>query len=489
MEVVHGYKERENIGPTSNTGISAAILSNRISYTFDLHGPSFTLDTACSSSLVALHQACRSIWENESDTAIVGGANIILKPEWFMGFSKGGFLSPDCRCKAFDKKANGYVRSEGVGVIILKPLSKALEDGDRIYAQIIASAINEDGKTPGITVPNEEAQVKMLEKAYKKAEIDPSFIQYVEAHGTGTQAGDFREANAIGSVISKNKKNGEHVYIGSVKTNMGHLELASGMAGLIKLILSLKNRKIPKNLHFEEGNPEILFEEYKIKIPTELMDWPNPEKTLFGGINSFGFGGANAHAVLQEVPVMQKSSPKPKTNPNVFIISAKSSQSLKELAKKYIEYLEETNEDLCDICYSLITRRTLLDHRLSIVANSKNDVISLLNSYLKGEVRLGLSIEKATVKNKNLAFVFSGQGPQWWGMGQELLKKSNVFKEKVIEIDRILKELGWLKEENSSLIEELAKGEEDSRIMRQLLPSLLSLLFRWHCTNYGIVLG
>lgn len=478
MEIVHGYKERENIGSTSNTGICSAVVANRVSYVFDLHGPSFTLDTACSSALVALHQACKSIWTNESKMAVVGGVNAILKPEWFMGFSKGGFLSPDCRCKAFDKSANGYVRAEGAGAVILKPLSQALADGDKIYAQILGSAINEDGKTQGITLPNQEAQVRMLQQAYKDAGIDPSEVQYVEAHGTGTQAGDSREANAIGLIVGKNKKAGDFGYIGSVKTNLGHLEPASGIAGLIKLVLALKHRKIPKSLHFKEGNPEIQFAENKMQVPTELIDWPHPEKTLYAGINSFGFGGANAHAVLAEAPKAATTQKIVKEHPGVFVLSAKSKPALKALADKYISYLETTEEELGDICYSLLIKRTMLEHRLSIVAKNKEEIIAQLKSYIKDEPKQGLGIDRAgQQQEQKIAFVFSGQGPQWWGMGRELLAKNSLFKNKIIEIDGILKQLGWLQEENSSLIQELTKTEEDSRINKTAIaqPAIFAI--------------
>lgn len=464
MEITHGYRERANIGPTSNTGIAASIIANRISYVFDLQGPSFSLDTACSSTLVALHQACNSIWRNESSMAIVGGGNLILKPEWHIGFSKGGFLSPDCRCKAFDKTANGYVMAEGVGVVILKPLRQALADGDRIYAEILGSAINEGGKAPGITIPSQKAQIKMLEQAYKEAGIDPAEVQYIEAHGTGTPVGDPKEANAVGIVIGYNKKDGDCVYIGSVKTNVGHLESASGMPGLIKAVLSLVHKKIPKNLHFEEGNPEIAFDKNKVKVPTELVDWPNPEKTLYAGVNSFGFGGVNAHVVLKEGSAIRASKKRHQGFPHIFVISAKTKPALKALAKKYIQYLTETSADLADICYSLLTRRTILEQRLSIVAKSKEQVLQQLESYINDETKQGLNTDKFAIESKKIAFVFSGQGPQWWGMGRGLLKKNKLFRKKVNEIDKILKGLGWLKEEQSSLVQELLKDEERSRI-------------------------
>ncbi|MBK6522718.1 MAG: polyketide synthase [Sphingobacteriaceae bacterium] len=251
------------------------IAANRISYSYNLKGPSFALDTACSSSLNAVHMACRSIWEGDADAAFAGGVNSILKPEPQMGFSKGGFLSPDGTCYSFDDRGNGYVRSEGAGLILIKPLAQAEKDGDKIYAVIRGSAVNQDGATKGISVPNPIAQQDLLVDAYKDSGIDPHLVQYVEAHGTGTFVGDPIETNSIGNVIGKDRK--DNCYIGSVKSNIGHLEPASGVAGISKLALALKHNIIPPNIHFKKGNPNIPFEELKLKVPTESIPWRLPK--------------------------------------------------------------------------------------------------------------------------------------------------------------------------------------------------------------------
>ncbi|MCP4138625.1 MAG: polyketide synthase, partial [bacterium] len=266
-DLQQAYSERENLGAQSMQGGASSIASNRISYVFNFKGPSFTVDTACSSSLVALHLAIRSIRSGESDISFVGGVNAIIKPEPEMAFSKGGFLSPDCRCKAFDADANGYIRSEGMGIVMLKPLSKALEDGDKIYTTVIGSAINEDGRTPGLAMPNYDSQVEVLRDAYKDAGISPGLVDYVEAHGTGTAVGDPIELRSIGTVIGSQRD--EKVYVGSVKSNIGHLEPASGMAGLIKLSLSMKNRTVPPNIHFNKPNPKIDFKELNVEVPVD----------------------------------------------------------------------------------------------------------------------------------------------------------------------------------------------------------------------------
>ncbi len=465
-EISTTHTERANIGGSTNLGNAGSIASNRISYIFNLKGPSFSIDSACSSSLNALHVACRSIWSGEADAVIAGGVNIILKPEIHMGFSKGGFLAPDGRCKAFDARANGYVRSEGAGVVILKPLSRALEDGDNIYATIIGSAVNQDGRTTGIPMPNLDSQISMLKAAYKDAGVSPEKVQYIEAHGTGTKIGDFTEGTAIGTVLGKYKKHGEKLLVGSVKTNIGHLEAGSGAAGIIKLALTLKNGKVPPNVHFETPNPKIPFKEYNIQIPVMPMELSINGSPVYAGINSFGFGGANAHIVLQAPPkVNGKINKKDNKLAKLFVISAKTPDALKALVNSYIDFIEKTENSLIDICYSAATRRSNFDYRLSIASHTKEEIIENMKAYLNDEARIGMNYSRKGLAEKNkVAFVYSGQGPQWWAMGRQLLKEEPVFKNAILEIGEILKNLGWLKDDKSTLIEELSKDEESSRI-------------------------
>ncbi len=287
-----------SLDPYSMTGNTASIASNRISYIYDLHGPSVSVDTACSSSLVAFHQACNAIWNGDAPTAIAGGVNMLLHPFGFVGFSKASMLSPRGRCRAFDASGDGYVRSEGSAVLFLKPLEDAEADGDPIHAVIVDTAINSDGRTNGITLPSTEGQAGLLEAIYSRAGVKPDDLSYLEAHGTGTAVGDPLEANALAKVLGRPRK--KSLPIGSAKTNLGHLETASGMAGLLKVILSLKNRAIPPSLHFETPNPNIDFEADNLSVVTSLTPLKGKKKPLLMGVNSFGFGGANAHVIVEE---------------------------------------------------------------------------------------------------------------------------------------------------------------------------------------------
>ena len=282
------------------TGNAASIAANRLSYLFDFRGPSLAIDTACSSSLVAVHLACQSLRSGESTLALAGGVNLILSPAIADSFRQAGMLAPDGRCKTFDARADGYVRGEGAGVVVLKPLAQALADGDSIYAVIRGSAVNQDGRTNGLTAPSRQSQEAVLRAAYRQAGIAPGQVDYVEAHGTGTYLGDPIELKALGAVLAEGRPAGRRCLVGSVKTNIGHLEAAAGIAGLIKTALGLKHRAIPPHLHFHEPNPQIPFAELPIEVPCALRPWAG-EGPVFAGVSSFGFGGTNAHVVLEGV--------------------------------------------------------------------------------------------------------------------------------------------------------------------------------------------
>jgi len=349
--------ERSNIGAHSATGMSTTIAANRISYVFDFKGPSMVVDTACSSSLVAVHLAGQSLLSGESEVAVAGGVNILLKPEMTMALCKGSFLSPDGYCKSFDAGADGYVRAEGAGVVILKRLSDALAAKDPIYSLIMSTAVNQDGKSNGLTVPDSNAQMSVLKDALNKAGVSPYDVQYVEAHGTGTPAGDPVEAGALGTMLAYGRPEGEHLVIGSVKSNIGHTESAAGIAGLIKTALMLKNGMIPANLHFITPNPKIPFDELKLRVPTSLEPWPETRgKFKIAGVNSFGFGGTNAHAVLQEYePFKHKAKPEIEatdiqiagsTTGKAYLIpiSAHSREALEEIVRAYVQYIGRDDE-------------------------------------------------------------------------------------------------------------------------------------------------
>ncbi|MDH5397712.1 MAG: polyketide synthase, partial [Cyclobacteriaceae bacterium] len=389
-------QERVNIGAHTNVGSALCITANRISYSYNLKGPSMALDTACSSSLNAIHMACRAIWEGDASAAFAGGVNSILKPEPQMGFSKGGFLSPDGTCYSFDERGNGYIRSEGAGLVFLKPLAQAEKDGDRIYAVIRGSAVNQDGATKGISVPNPVAQQALLKSAYLDAGVDPHEVQYVEAHGTGTFVGDPIEANSIGKVIGKDRK--DTCYIGSVKSNIGHLEPASGIAGISKLALALQKGIIPPNIHFQKGNPNIAFDELKLKVPVESIPWPGASGLpRYGGVNSFGFGGANVHVVLENhAGQLAKANDKPGSF--IATLSARNKEALTAMAGSYIDFLndKENKHSLSDICYSTTVRNSHHDLRLAVVAASKEELANSLQHHLDGETLTEVAEDKAT---------------------------------------------------------------------------------------------
>ncbi len=312
-------------------------------------------------------------------------------------------------------------RSEGAGVIIIKPLSRAKEDGDRIYATIRGSGVNQDGATKGISVPSGEAQQEMIKMAYEDAGVDTRQVKYVEAHGTGTFVGDPIEARSIGKIVGSKRE--DHCYIGSVKSNIGHLEPASGIAGIIKLALAMQNRVIPPNIHFNKPNPNIPFDELKLKVPVEPMKWEEDENgSVYGGINNFGFGGANVHVVLEGLPKEKAAKREPVEKLHICTLSARDSQALKELAESYINYFRDKNNtaSLEDICYSSTVRRTHHNNRLSVVGGSKEEMADHLQKYLDGETLSEISEGKGNETRDKVAFVFSGQGPQWWAMGRQL---------------------------------------------------------------------
>ncbi|WP_145325704.1 type I polyketide synthase [Paenibacillus xylanexedens] len=461
---------RHLVDAHSATGAMMTLLANRISYVYDFRGPSLTVDTACSSSLVAVHLACQSIWNGESSMAFAGGVNVIVKPEYYIAESKAGMLSPDGRSRAFDSRANGYVRGEGAGVVLLKPLSKAIQDGDPIHAVIRGTGINQDGNTPGITVPRGESQKQLIQEVYNRNGINPQQVKYVEAHGTGTPVGDPIEANALGSIFG-NQAKGEECYIGSVKTNIGHTEAAAGIAGLIKAVLCLKNQQIPAHLHFENPNKDIDLESLGIIIPTKLTEWPTIEnEPAMASVNSFGFGGTNAHVILQEYICLSQDTERAQNRDKEYptqenlvypvVISARSDAALKDLALAIRHQFANSSHSLQQIGYGLALKKNHHDYRLSISAVSVDDLNVKIDQFLKGEFGEGISSAVSHGKYRQpLAFVFTGMGPQWWAMGRELLKEDVVFKKVAERCDELFMKLsGW------SLIDAMNADEMDSRM-------------------------
>jgi len=464
-----------SLDPYSMTGNTASIASNRISYVFDLHGPSVSVDTACSSSLVALHQACNAIWNGDAPTAITGGVNMLLHPFGFVGFSKASMLSPRGRCRAFDASGDGYVRSEGSAILYLKPLEDAEADGDPIHAVIVETGINSDGRTNGITLPSTEGQASLLESVYKRAGIKPDDLAYVEAHGTGTAVGDPLEAGALAKVLGRTRE--KALPIGSAKTNLGHLETASGMAGLLKVVLSLKNRAIPPSLHFKESNPNIDFEGDKLTVVTTFTKLEESENPLLMGVNSFGFGGANAHAVVEEYKANDISSASnadgEKSTYSPLFLSAESTSALRDMAGLYRDLLHEEGTNYENVAWSAYNKRQQLSHGLAVHADESHDVIECLHAFSQGEIHTGATVTNLlnnSGESAKLALVFSGNGSQWQGMGCELLASEPLFKETVKEVNQLLN-----KYDDISLIDEFCASPEQSRL--QLTEVAQPLLF------------
>ncbi|MFY7799807.1 MAG: type I polyketide synthase [Dolichospermum sp.] len=401
--------------PTFNVtlGTLECMLANRISSYFDCRGLSLTINTACSSALVAIDRACHSLWNEEISLALVGGTHLTFSPVITSRFANAGMLSEDGRCKTFDAQADGYVRSEGIGVVVLKLLSQAQADGDRIYAVIRGSGINHNGSGNGLISPNMQAQIDLLQRVYQQANIDPSSTNYIEAHGTATLIGDALEMKALGAVVGKNRTPDNPCRVGCVKTNIGHTEGASGIAGLIKVALSLYHRQIPPNLHFQEPNPAIPFAKLGLKVQESLETLPKELEPIRAGVSAFGLGGTNAHVLLESVP------PQAKAEPNllplqIFTLSAKSPTALQSLAQRYQAFLEDKPEaSLVDICFTANTRRSQFKHRLAIITESKEQLSNQLNIYLEKESLSSIFSGQITRrKPAPICFIFSGKSQQ-----------------------------------------------------------------------------
>ncbi|GIL13952.1 MAG: polyketide synthase [Chloroflexota bacterium] len=410
------------------TGSGRYSASGRLSYVFGFQGPSITVDTACSSSLVAVHLAVQSLRAGECDLALAGGANVILQPHITIAYSQSRMMAPDGRCKFGDARADGYVRSEGAGLVVLKRLADALADGDPIYAIIRGSATNNDGRSSGfLTTPGGAGQEEMLRKAYKDAGVPPGEVQYIEAHGTGTAAGDPVEIGAIGAVVAEGRRPEQFCTVGSVKTNLGHTEGAAGVAGLIKVALALKHRTIPASLNFQAPNPGIPWETLPVRIQTEQTPWPAEPGQAVGGVSAFGIAGTNAHVVLQEAPARDYPAV-PRADVYVLPLSARTPEALVDLARAYEATAGQS--DLHDLCYSASVRRAHHPYRMAAVAHSPEELVEQLEAFSKGETRRGLVVgTQDQAAERRVVFVFPGQGGQWLGMGRQLFEQEPVFRE------------------------------------------------------------
>ncbi len=470
------------IDAKSATASSMAILANRISHVFNLTGPSMAIDTACSASLVATHMACQTLLSGDADVCLVGGVNIMFGPGYPITMSQGRFLSPHGRCKAFDEDASGYTRAEGGGVVLLKPLHKALENNDNIYSVILASGANQDGATVGIALPNKDAQVKLMQSVYSKAKVKPAEIQYIECHGTGTQAGDTAEIGALSEVFTAGRE--IDLMVGSVKTNIGHLEAAAGVASLIKTSLCLYKKQLLPNLHFNRPNPAIPFETNKIKVLTENMPWPAHQGKAMAGINSFGYGGTNAHLLLAEAPQKPHlASVNTKEVRRLFPISAKNKEALTDRVKQISELLarDKNNFGIDALYHTLTSRRSHLESRVGIWAESQKDFQCALEDFLDKRTNAAVTQrEISRTEQSKVAFVFTGMGPQWFGMGRTLYQTNAVYKKVVEECDAFFQKIsGWsilaemLKPESSSRLAETAVAQPANFVLQAALTAVL----------------
>jgi acyl transferase domain-containing protein/SAM-dependent methyltransferase/acyl carrier protein len=433
----------EELDAYAATGNNSSVAAGRISYTLGLEGPGVVIDTACSGSLVAVHLACQSLRARECHLALAGGVNLILSPDMHVNFSKVRMLAADGRCKTFDARADGYVRGEGCGFVVLKRLSDALSDGDNILALVRGSAVNQDGRSGGLTVPNGTAQQNVIRQALGNAGVQAQEIGYVEAHGTGTSLGDPIEAHALAAVLGDARTKENPLVVGSVKTNLGHLEAAAGVAGLIKVALSLQHEEIPANLHFEKLNPHIDWAGATVEIPVEARPWRRENGRRLAGVSSFGFSGTNAHVILEEAPARGERKREFERPLHVLAISARSKAALQNLAGCYATTLSDSTAELGDICYTANAGRAHFDERAMYLGATRE------------EMRQALLAKPLASGTKNgdpeVAFLFSGQGTQYPGMGKELYATEPAFRKAIDrcaeilagELERPLLEVLW----------------------------------------------
>jgi acyl transferase domain-containing protein/acyl carrier protein len=441
--------------PYSATGNAFSVAAGRLSYVFGLEGPCVPIETACSSSLVSLHLACQAIRSGECDTAIAGGVNLILTPEMTMYFSRLHAMSKDGRCKAFDASANGYVRGEGCGIVVLKPLSRALEEGDRVLAVVRGSAVNQDGKSNGLTAPNGPAQEAVIRRALEQAGLAPRDIGYVETHGTGTPLGDPIEVQALGAALGEGRPDDQPLVIGSVKTNIGHTEGAAGIASVIKAILALRHGEIPPSLHHVTPNPHIPWHTMPVRVASTVTPWARNGKPRRAGVSSFGISGTNAHIILEEPPASAvEASPANQAavsdaaavaprSAHLLPVSGDTSEALAAQAQRLAEFLANTDQDLANVAHTLAVGRARLDHRAAIVATDRETAVAELRAVASGSTppRATTSRHHAAsgrARRPKIAFLFTGQGSQYPGMGKALDASQPVYRDTLDRCAKVL---------------------------------------------------
>ncbi|ESO99321.1 hypothetical protein LOTGIDRAFT_113488, partial [Lottia gigantea] len=430
------------------TGTNDSIISSRVNYVFDLHGPSMTIDTACSSSLIAIHTAHQAILSGECEMCIAGGVNCLLKPDTFIQLTKAGMVSPTGQCQAFSENADGYARGEGCGIVILKSYEKALEDNNPIWATI-STASNHDGHTVSpITTPSMQQQIELLNIVFKRFDVDPQSIDYIEAHGTGTKAGDPVEVKALGTFFQTDKNSTPKI-IGSVKTNIGHLESAAGVAGLIKVLLMQKHQQIVPSLHFERPSQDVPLDEFKFKVPMKPSPWPDTTRdVLRSSVNSFSFGGSNCHAIVTTPKTKNLLTQTDHMNKKVVCISAVDIESLLNMKRALCENAKDLQ--LADLSYTSIYRRDHYPCRLAVAGQNTIEVLKILEGT---DVDKHLMVKYQPAKGKKYIFVFAGLGTNWQGMCQEMLKRFKVFRSTIEDISKHLERYA-----NWNLFENLQNG-------------------------------
>lgn len=486
------YRDHEAIDARTLTGTVHSVLVNRLSYLLDLRGPSISVDTACSSSLVAIHLACQSLRHGESDVALAGGVSLMVTPDLMVSLSKVGFMAPDGRCKSFDQSADGFGRGEGCGVIVLKRLSDAIADGDRVLAVVRGSAVNQDGHSTVLAAPNGLAQQDLIREALASAQLAPGRISFIEAHGTGTPLGDPIEVEALAATVGRLDAGGGTCWLGAAKANLAHMEAAAGVAGVIKTVLALRHQAIPPQIHFKSLNKHLSLDGTRLAVATCLTPWPMGEVTRCAGTSGFGVGGTNAHVVLEEAPRIGAGLESAPALSHLLLLSAQSAPALRALAQSWSAFVPRSEASLTDLCFTAGARRSALDYRLALQGRTREELVARLDAFLRDGAAPGLVAGQVnTEAAPRLAFVFSGQGPQWFAMGRELMTEEPVFHAAMTECDALVSaSVGW------SLLGELSASEQASRLgeteiaqpaLFAIQVSLAALLASWGIRPDGVV--